>query len=135
CSPNRDFCSRRRGCHTYHWLYGMNCAALCLRPEISVDDVRVAEPLSGTAPAVFSVSLSSEEEVPVTVAFATADGTAHAGEDYVPTSGTLTFAPHQRAQTVSVDVKADSVVEPDETFSLRLSNESSGTMIDGEGVA
>ena len=60
----------------------------------------------------------------VTVDFATADGTAHAGQDYVRTRGTLTFAPHERAQTVSVTVNADGSTEPAETFSLNLSNES-----------
>ena len=70
----------------------------------------------------------------VTVDFATADGTAHAGQDYVATSGTLTFAPHERARTVSVTVNADGVVEPAETFSLNLSNESMGTMVDGQAI-
>ena len=45
------------------------------------------------------VRLSSEMDNTVTVDYATADGTAHAGDDYVATSGTLTFAPHERLKT------------------------------------
>ena len=53
------------------------------------------------------VRLSSEMEDPVTVEYATANGTAHAGEDYVETSGTLTFAPHERLKTVAVTINSD----------------------------
>ena len=45
----------------------------------------------------------------VTVEYATADGTAQAGEDYAATSGTLTFAPHERLKTVDVPINADVV--------------------------
>jgi chitinase len=44
----------------------------------------------------------------VTVDFGTANGTATAGEDFYYTSGTLTFAPGQTSQIVTVDVKVDS---------------------------
>ena len=71
---------------------------------------------------------------PVTVDYATADGTAHEGDDYVSTSGTLTFAPHERLKTVDVTIISDGVAEPDETFFLNLSNESSGTMVDPQAV-
>jgi len=40
----------------------------------------------------------------VTVDYTTADGTAHSGDDYVSTSGTLTFAPHERLKTVDVTI-------------------------------
>ena len=43
-------------------------------------------------------------DVPVTVNFATANGTASAGEDYTATSGTLTFAPGQTSKTISIVV-------------------------------
>jgi len=40
----------------------------------------------------------------VTVDFATADSTATAGVDYVTTFGTLTFAPGEMSQTITVEV-------------------------------
>ena len=45
----------------------------------------------------------------VTVDYATADGTAQAGDDYDAASGTLTFAPTQRSRTVDVVVNADAI--------------------------
>ena len=129
------FFAERIGCQLYQNAYqGFDFAGLCVRPAITVDDASATEPLSGTATATFTVRLGSEMEDPVTVAFATADGTAHAGSDYVATSGTLTFAPNERSKTVSVSVNADTLSEPSETFFLNLSNESSGTMVDGQAV-
>jgi hypothetical protein len=105
-----------------------------VRPEITTDDASVTEPPSGTTTIPITVRLSSEMDNAVSVDYATADGTAHAGEDYVATSGTLTFAPHERAKTVDVTVLADQAAEGDETFTLNLSNESSGTMVDNQAV-
>jgi hypothetical protein len=81
----------------------------------------VAEPLSGTRPAVFAVSLSESTTSPVSVHFATLDGTAIAGLDYVPVKGTVTFAPGETTKTISVQVKNDGVASPDKTFAVRLS--------------
>ena len=72
----------------------------------------------------------SEMDNTITVDYATADGTAHQGDDYVAASGTLTFAPHERVKYVDVTINDDGAGEPDETFFLNLSNESSGTMVD-----
>jgi peptide/nickel transport system substrate-binding protein len=115
---NRDIFSRRIGCHLYNapQFGGVNFANLCVRPEISIGDTIVMEPDSGTTVVHVPVSLSSEMDNTVTVDFATEDGTAHEGEDYVATSGTVTFPPHQRSATVDVVVNSDSVTEPDETF-------------------
>jgi hypothetical protein len=65
---------------------------------------------------------------PVTVGYATADGTASAPEDYTAASGTLTFAPGETAKTVSVAVVGDTLVEGDETFSLVLSGPVNATL-------
>ena len=73
--------------------------ALCLRPEGAADDLRFVRPESGTMTAHIQVHLGSEMDQSVTVDYATADGTAHAGEDYDAISGTLTFAPHERTKT------------------------------------
>ena len=70
----------------------------------------------------FPVTLSDSAEVPITVAYATADGTARAGEDYTAMSGTLTFAAGETSLAINVAVMADPRPEHDETFSIRLSN-------------
>ena len=74
------------------------CSRSACGPEITTDDMRITEPPTGTSTVHVPVHLSSEMDNTVTVDYATADGTAHAGEDYVATSGTLTFAPHERAE-------------------------------------
>jgi hypothetical protein len=52
--------------------------------------------------------------VPITVDYATSDGTATAGADYVATSGTLIFLPvaGQHCQTVDVPILDDNLYEP-----------------------
>ncbi len=101
---------------------------------ISIGDVSVAEGNSGTTAAVFTVSLSGAAGVPVTIDYATADGTAVAGTDYAAAAGTLTFAAGQTSRTISVNVNGDTAVEPDETFIVNLSNPSGATIADGQGV-
>ncbi len=104
-------------------------------PAFSVNDVSIVEGDSGTRNAVFTVALSVAGTQPITVNYATADGTAIAGSDYTATSGTLTFAPGELSKTVAVPILGDTLVEPDETFSLNLSNPSSGNLIaDAQGI-
>ena len=93
-------------------------------PALSVADARGTE---GGA-AAFAVTLAGSTERRVTVAYATADGTARAGGDYGAVSGTLTFAPGDASATVSVALLADGVDEAEETFALRLSSPANATL-------
>ena len=99
----------------------------------------------------FRVSLARAAAYPVTVDYATADGTATEGEDYEAVGDTLTFAPGETEKTVEVPLMADTAAEGDETLTLRLSNarssppqelsvdlspdEAEGTIADGPGAA
>jgi hypothetical protein len=105
------------------------------RPRISIADVSVAEPISGTRDAVFAVSLSSESSSQVTVHFATVDGSAIAGQDFEPKSGTLTFAPMETSKTISVRVKNDGVASPDKHFFVQISNPSNADLANSLGEA
>ena len=69
---------------------------------------------------VFNVTLSHAVEETVIVEYATADGTAAAGADYVATSGQLVFAPGETTHAVRVPVLNDQVVEDTETFTLTV---------------
>ena len=131
---NRYLYSERMGCQHYLLAYGVDFDQLCVRPAITTDDTSILEPALGTTTVPVTVQLSSEMESSVSVDYATQDGTAHAGEDYAATSGTLTFAPHERSKTVSVTISSDTLAEPQETFSLNLSSQSSGTIVDGQAV-
>ncbi|MBO9789362.1 putative Ig domain-containing protein [Xanthomonas phaseoli] len=104
------------------------------QPALSIDDVSVNEGNSGTTTATFTVSLSAASGQTVTVNYATADGTATAGSDYVARSGTLSFAPGVTAQGVAVTVNGDTAVEPNETFSVGLSGASNATIARATGT-
>jgi hypothetical protein len=102
--------------------------------RISLDDVIAREGNAGQTAFDFTVSLDAPQSAPVTVSFATADGTATAPSDYAATSGTLTFAPGETAKTVTVQVNGDTTVEPDEAFNLNLANATgNATIADAQG--
>ena len=82
----------------------------------------VDEGNTGTKTVIFTVNLSTAASEPIQVDYATADGTATAGSDYIGTAGTLTFAIGETSKTVAVTIKGDTAFEPNETFRLVLSN-------------
>lgn len=106
-------------------------------PTINVNDAAVVEGASGQQLSMFmTVSLSNVYTSPVTVAYATGDGTATlANNDYVSTSGTLTFAPGETSKVVTVKAVGDSVDEHNETFRLNLSNPTNASLGTGFGTA
>ena len=65
----------------------------------------------------------------VTVDYATMDGTAHAGFDYFAQQGTLRFLPGETNKLIQVPIIDDPIAEPDETFTVVLSNPSTGAML------
>jgi outer membrane protein assembly factor BamB len=85
-------------------------------------------------PAAFTVSLSYPSVTPVTVSYATADGTATSGSDFTPISDTLTFGPGETTKTVLVPILDDTLAEPAEAFTLNLSNASGGTIARAQGT-
>ena len=88
--------------------------------RIRVKDARAKE--GKDASLDFAVTLNRAAAGPVTVDYATEDGTATAGADYTAVSGTLTFAAGETTKTVSVTLLDDAVDEGKETFKLKLSN-------------
>jgi len=92
------------------------------QPSITVTDVVVAEGNKGTRALKFKVQLTARSRDPVMVNYATSDGTAVAGADYVPVAGTLEFRPRQTRKVVVVKVVGDKDVEADETLSLTLTS-------------
>ena len=88
-------------------------------PSLSIADTTVAEGNSGTSNATFTVTLSKPSTTPVTVGYATSNGTATAGADYTATTGTLTFAAGVTSQTITVKVTGDTAVEPERNLHRR----------------
>ena len=99
---------------------------------LSVADAEVREAENATLD--FVVRISPGPSGTVTVDYATSDGTATAGSDYRAASGTLTSAPGEAAQTVSVAVFNDGYDEGDETMTLTLTNVSGAYLLDGEAT-
>jgi urease beta subunit len=101
---------------------------------IYTEPVAHEEGNSGTTPFTFTVRLSNAYDLPVTVEFATANGSATAGSDYQAASGTLTFAPGETTKTIIVQVTGDRAVEPAETFLVNLSGATNATLTPSQGV-
>src|SRR5262249_37726125 len=92
---------------------------------IFVNDVSANEGQVGTTPFTFTISLAHSYTDPITVDYAPGDITALvADNDYYPASGTATIAAGATTTTVTVTVRGDHKVEPNESFSLQLSNPS-----------
>ncbi len=77
---------------------------------------------------VITVTRTGGTTGPVTVDFATSDGTAISGSDYVSTAGTLTFAAADTQKTFTVFLVDDTSTESAETVNLTLSNLTGGAI-------
>jgi CSLREA domain-containing protein len=104
------------------------------QPSLSINDISATEGDTGTKTLTFTVSLSAASGVTVTANFATADNTATAGSDYVAQSGTVTFNPGDTSKTIGITINGDQTFEPNETFSVNLSNATNATISDSQGV-
>ena len=73
-------------------------------PDLSITDVSVTEGDAGTsANVLFTVKLSAPSAKPVSVAYATANGTAVAPDDYSAITGaTLSFAPGETTKSIAM---------------------------------
>ena len=94
----------------------------------------VSESVGGTGQR-FTVSLNVDSSAPVTVDYATGDGTALAGADYTPAAGTLTFLfGGSLTQSIDVPILDDLLDEDDETFTLTLADAEQATVASGSAT-
>ena len=103
----------------------------------SVFDTSVLEGDTGTtATATFTVTLSSSQPIQTTVDYTTnvGGGNATSGVDFQPTTGTLTFATGTTSRTFTVLINGDDDIEPDETFTVSLSNPVGTVLLDPSGT-
>lgn len=98
---------------------------------ISIADASASEGNSGSSTLSFALSLSVASTKPVSVQYATANGTATAPSDYASSQATITFAPGQRSKSVAVRVVSDLAIEQDETLTVTLSNALNATIANG----
>ncbi|HEX7830206.1 MAG TPA: Calx-beta domain-containing protein, partial [Thermoanaerobaculia bacterium] len=97
-------------------------------PVISIGNASLAESNAGTTLMTFAVQLDVATINTVSVDYATGDGAATAGTDYVATNGTLTFSPGVTTLNVTVPVIGDTLVESNETFAVTLTSPSNATL-------
>ena len=93
----------------------------------------------------FVVSLSAASSEAVSVDYATADGTAVAGSDYLAASGTLSFAPGETRKFIPVSVTDNTSLSAASSKSMRLilsnpqnvtihNDMASGTILDSDAM-
>ena len=100
--------------------------------ELAAADARVRE--AAGAKLRFVVSLSEAASEAVSVRYATADGTALAGEDYVAASGAVRFAAGETSRVVVVEVLEDAHGEGPQTLTLRLTRPFGAVLADSEAT-
>ncbi len=85
-------------------------------------------------PVVLGGPSGAAQGVPVTVHYATHDGSAKAGTDYTPVSGTLTFPPGETAQNITVPILNRTGAVAARSLSVTLDTPSNATVAYGTGV-
>jgi hypothetical protein len=68
------------------------------------------------------------------VRFQSADGTAHAGSDYDAKSGYVQIRPGTRSEKFWVSARGDATKEPDESFTVTLSDITGAAVADNQAV-
>lgn len=128
------------GAVTAPWLTTSDLDGPCADPTVGVTAAPSFVYEGGTAG--FNITLSQDPQSPVTVSYATGDGTASTswaqvgGADYSARSGAVTFYPGgPLTQTVGVPTRNDSTDEPNETFELVLTDVVGATITPASAVA
>ncbi|MEZ4593668.1 MAG: choice-of-anchor Q domain-containing protein [Chloroflexota bacterium] len=103
-------------------------------PSLSIADRSVSEGDSGSQTATFTVTLSAASAATVQVNYTTGNGTAVANSDYLFASGTLTFAPNDVQETISITIYGDTTDEENETFLVTLSAASNATLANSQAT-
>jgi hypothetical protein len=108
-------------------------------PSITIDNATTVNegPAEGapaaTTPQTFAVRLSAASSHTITVDWATLNGTAGPA-DYTVASGRLSFAPGEIQKIITVEVKGDTLVEPNETYRVRLTRGTFAVIADSVGI-
>ncbi|TXC71208.1 hypothetical protein FSB78_09785 [Sphingomonas ginsenosidivorax] len=99
--------------------------------SVSIADASITEGNAGTSTIEFIVTRAGGSAGAVTLDYAVTAGTADAADLTGAVTGQVSFADGQTEARISVSVVGDTQFEPNETFSVTLSNASAGTITDG----
>ena len=89
-------------------------------PRLSIADAAQDEGNSGSNWMDFEVTLDRTATITVSVSYILTEGSALFDEDLQVSTGTVYFPPGTTQQFVSIEILGDTLVEPDETFSVIL---------------
>jgi hypothetical protein len=88
-----------------------------------------------TEAALLTVVRTGDTSVPMSVDYATSNGTASDRSDYTYAAGTLEFAAGETSKTIPVLISEDSYVEGTETLTVTLSNPKGGAGLGSQASA
>lgn len=83
----------------------------------------------------FPLVLDRSTDREVTVHYETNSLTAIEGEDFLPVSGTVSFAPGETSATIIVEIVIDEYIEEDEQFRVVLTQSQNGVFLNGSQQA
>jgi subtilisin-like proprotein convertase family protein len=103
-------------------------------PCLRVTNIVVIDRGTGSLTGTFTVSLSSTSSLPVAFTFATREGTAFEGSDFVRRSGVTNIPPGDLSVSISVTIQPNYRDETNEFFYLDITNSINATICDGTGT-
>lgn len=91
-------------------------------PSVAITNYNIKEGNTVDTTLLVQVRLTKSYPSNVTLTYSTQDSTATAGEDYISSSGVLTFGPGDTIKYIPVTIKGDFFNEPNEILNINLSN-------------
>ncbi|MDB9426967.1 Calx-beta domain-containing protein [Microcystis aeruginosa CS-564/01] len=100
--------------------------------QLSINDITVVEGKDNNA--ILTVTVDNPNPQPITFNYTTAPIDATANVDYTSKTGTITIAPNTSTATISIPILNDNLNEPDEAFTVTLSNPVNATINPEGGI-
>ncbi|MFO0147383.1 MAG: beta strand repeat-containing protein, partial [Microcystis sp.] len=100
--------------------------------QLSINDITVVEGQNSSA--ILTVTVNNPNPQQITVNYTTTPINAIANVDYTSQTGTLTIAPNASTATISIPILNDNLNEPDEAFTVTLSNPVNATINPDEAI-
>ena len=100
--------------------------------QLSINDITVVEGQNSNA--ILTVTVNNPSTQQISVNYTTAPINATANVDYTSKTGTITIAPNTVTATISIPILNDNLNEPDEAFTVTLSNAVNATINPDEAI-
>ena len=100
--------------------------------QLSINDITVVEGQNSNA--ILTVTVNNPSTQQITVNYTTTAIDATANVDYTSQTGTLTIAPNTSTASISIPILNDNLNEPDEVFTVTLSNPVNATINPDEAI-